>query len=43
MGEEITIFDKIVKKEIPASIVYEDELVYIYATFLISQYIYIYI
>ena len=25
--EEITIFDKIVKKEIPANIVYEDETV----------------
>jgi hypothetical protein len=25
--EQLTIFDKIVKKEIPANIIYEDELV----------------
>ena len=27
-AEEVTIFDKIVKKEIPANIIYEDDLVY---------------
>jgi len=27
MNNEITIFDKIVKKEIPAKVVYEDDLV----------------
>ncbi len=29
--EEVTIFDKIVRREIPANIIYEDEIVSIWA------------